>query len=128
VVPVTDTYGDLAADSAVDLFTLDGTREREGGMIVRGADGTSLVLNDAVFNMPHVAGAIGFMLRRVTGSTGGPRVSRVIRWFVVADRPAFRAHLERLAGLPDLRRIIVSHHLTITTDPAGTLRAVAARL
>lgn len=64
----------------------------------------------------------------VTGSTGGPRVSRIMRTFVIADSRAFRGHLERLADLPQLQRIVVSHHETIDQDPAGTLRAVAATL
>jgi hypothetical protein len=128
VVPDVATYSDLAKDSAVELVALDGTRQREGAMIVRGSDGTSLVLNDAVFNMPHLPGFNGFVFRRITGSTGGPRVSRLMRWFVVDDRAAFRAHLEQLANLPALRRIIVAHHITITDDPAGVLRGVAATL
>jgi hypothetical protein len=128
VVPDPGSYSELAPDSAVELVTLDGTRQREGAMIVRGSEGSSLVFNDAVFNMPHAPGATGFVLRHITGSTGGPRVTRVMQWFVIADKRAFRAHLERLAALPDLRRIIVAHHLTINDDPAGTLRAVAATL
>jgi hypothetical protein len=126
VVPVAGTYEDYPADAHVELFTFEGTKAREGGMIVRTERDTSLVLNDAVFNMPHGTGFTGFIFRRVTDSTGGPRVSRVMKWFVVADKPAFRAHLERLAALPDLRRIVVSHHLTIADDPAGTLSRVAA--
>jgi hypothetical protein len=126
VVPVSGTYEDFTADDAVQLVTLEGTKSREGAMIVRGDDGTSLVLNDAVFNMPHGRGFTGFMFRRITDSTGGPRVSRLMKWLVVSDKAAFRGHLERLAKLPDLRRIVVSHHEVITDDPAGTLARVAA--
>lgn len=131
VVPVDGTYEDLPADPHVELFTLEGTKAREGGMIVRtdaasGGNDTSVVLNDAVFNMPHGTGFTGFVFRRITDSTGGPRVSRVMKWLVIADKPAFRTHLEKLAALPDLRRVVVSHHLTITDDPAGTLSRVAA--
>lgn len=126
VVPVAGGYEDFGSDPNVELVTLRGTKEREGAMIVRGGDGTSLVFNDAIFNMPHGAGFTGFVLRRVTGSTGGPRVSRVLKWLVLADKAAFRAHLEELAKLPDLKRILVSHHETITDDPAGTLARVAA--
>ncbi len=126
VVSVTGSYDDFGADAHVELVTLRGTKEREGVMIVKGADGTSLVFNDAIFNMPHVAGFTGFVLRRVTGSTGGPKVSRVMTWLVIADKPAFRAHLEELAKLPGLKRIVVSHHETIIDDPAGTLARAAA--
>ena len=121
-------YADLPSDGAVELVDLEGTKQREGVMIVRDDSGATVVFNDAVFNMPHVSGVAGFVLQRITGSTGGPRVSNLVRWFVVADKPAFRAHLERLADLPDLRRIIVSHHLVIESDPGATLRAVAAAL
>ncbi len=128
VVEVAGTYGEEPSDGAVELQDLDGTKQREGALIVHDSQGTSLVLNDAVFNMPHAPGVTGFVLRRVTGSTGGPRVSRIMRTLVISNAKAFRAHLERLADLPRLKRIIVSHHVTIDQDPAGTLRAVAATL
>jgi hypothetical protein len=128
VVPVTHTYEDEPADDAVRFETLDGTKLGEGAMIVRDDTGTSLVLNDAVFNMPHGKGFTGFVLKNLTGSSGGPKVSRIMRMLGVKDKKAFRAHLERLAELPDLKRIVVSHHLTIDQDPVGTLRAVAATL
>jgi hypothetical protein len=41
---------------------------------------------------------------------------------------ALRAHLERLSRLPDLRRILVSHHEVIDRDPARVLADVAATL
>lgn len=127
-VPVSGGYAQLAPDGAVELVTLEGTKDREGVMIVRDGGGTTLVVNDAVFNMPHAPGFTGFMLRRITRSTGGPRVSNVMKWLVVSDKKAFRAHLERLADLPDLRRIIVSHHEVIDRDAGATLRAVAAAI
>lgn len=127
-VPVSGGYAQLAPDGAVELVTLEGTKDREGVMIVRDDAGTTLVVNDAVFNMPHAPGFTGFVLKRVTKSTGGPRVSNVMKWLVISDKKAFRAHLERLADLPDLRRIVVSHHEVIDQDPRGTLRAVAAQV
>ena len=56
------------------------------------------------------------------------RVMTIARWFLVKDRPALRSHLERLASMPDLRRIVVSHHEVIDRDPARVLRDVAATL
>lgn len=128
VVPVSAAYDELPADAAVELAHLDGTKAREGVMLVRDGDGTTVVFNDALFNMPHVPGVTGFVLKRITGSTGGPRISNLIKWFIVADKQAFRAHFDRLAALPDLRRVIVSHHEVIDHDVANTLRAAAARL
>lgn len=125
VVRVDGSYQDFASDAHVTLTTLEGTKQREGVMIVRGAT-TALVFNDAVFNMPHGRGFTGFVFRRITDSTGGPRVSRLFRWLVLADKAPFRAQLAELAKLPDLSHIVVSHHLTITEDPAGTLARIAA--
>jgi hypothetical protein len=128
VIPVTATYDGVASDGVVELQTIDGTKAREGAMIVRDRDGTTVVLNDLVFNMPHVGGAQGFVLRYITSSSGGVKITRIARLFLVADKRAVRAHLERLAALADLRRVIVSHHETIDREPGRALAAVAATL
>lgn len=130
VAVVEPTVDDLAAfppDPNVSLGVVDGTDGLEALMTVKANGGTTVVFGDAVFNMPHLTGAQGFVLRWITGSSGGPRVSRVARLFMIKNKAAFAAHLERLAT-PDLRRVIVAHHQTITGDPAGTLRQVAASM
>lgn len=128
VVPVTGSYDDEPADAAVAFETLDGTAAGEGVMLVRDEAGVALVFNDILFNMPHRGGGTGFVLRWILASTGGPRVPRIARWFLTKDKPALRAHLERLASTPALRRIVVSHHEVIDRDPARVLREVAAAL
>ena len=131
VAEVTEVHGsfdDFPPDDVVSLEPFDGTENAEGLMIVRDAAGTTLVLNDTVFNMPHLPGLQGFVLKHLTGSSGGPKVSRIGRLFVIKDRAAFKNHLERLAALPELRRVIVSHHETIERDPAAALRKVAASI
>ncbi|HEX4341024.1 MAG TPA: hypothetical protein VH062_34180 [Polyangiaceae bacterium] len=115
----------LPADPTVSLDVMEGTANMEAVMTVKSPDGISAVFTDAVFNMPHLSGFHGFILRHITGSSGGPRISRVARFFMIKDKAAFASHLERLAT-PELRRVIVAHHQTITDDPAGTLRRVAA--
>jgi len=128
VVPVDGGYEDLPPDDHVSLVTLDGTKDAEGAMIVRGASGATLVLNDTLFNMPHQAGFSGFVLRHLTRSSGGPAISRVTRWFIVKDGKAFAAHLTKLADTKDLVRIVVSHHETISEAPAEILRRLAATM
>ena len=86
----------------------------------------TLVFNDAVFNMRDIGGVKGWVLRNVTQSIGGPRVSRIMKLFVVKDRAKFRAHLLRLADTPGLRRMIVSHDRMETDDAAGALRTAAS--
>jgi len=127
VVAVDGSYADLPADAAVELQTLEGTKQREGVMLVRDAGGTSIVLNDIVFNMPHAPGFKGFVLR-LFGSSGGAKITPIARRLVISDKRATRAHLERLAAIADLRRIVVSHHETIASEPGRVLAELAATL
>lgn len=128
VVGVAGNYANFGADEAISFETLDGTNEAEGVMIVRSKDGVTLVFNDAVFNMPHLPGVKGFVLKHMTGSSGGPKITNIVRWFIIKEKAAFRAHLERLAKTPNLARIVVSHHETIDANAAKVLSAVAAQV
>lgn len=125
VVAVDGHYEDFPADPTIRFEVLEGVKKQEGVMIVRSADGVTLVFNDAVFNMPHGRGLQGWIFKHVTQSSGGPKVSRLARLLLVGDRRAFHDHLLRLAELPDLRRAIVSHHEMITGDVAAALRQAA---
>jgi hypothetical protein len=109
VVAVDGAYESYADDGVIRFETLDGVGGLEGAMIVRSADGVSVVLNDVVMNMDRKKDVLGFLFTTLLGSAPGPRVSRLIRLVYVKDQPALRAHLERLANLPDLVRLIVSH-------------------
>jgi hypothetical protein len=128
VVRVDGTYDDFDGGSSVDLEYLDGVATSEGVLTVRSPSGTTLVFNDAVFNLPHGKGLAGFIFRYITASTGGPKVTRLFRWFAVKNRAALASHLERLADIPDLKRIVVSHGRAVTHNPAGVLGRVAAEL
>lgn len=127
VVRVDGDFADLPADADVSLAHLDGTRDREGVLEVRSADGTSIVVNDVLFNLPPMPGLRGLIFR-LDGAVGRLRVARLSRLLLVGDRAAFRAHLERLAARPDLRRIVVSHGNMVIDDPSAALRAAAAEL
>ncbi len=128
VVGVDGTYDDIQGLPHFTWEYLDGIGKAEAVLFVKSQSGITLVFNDAVFNMPHGHGVSGFIFRYLTQSTGGPRVTRLFRFFALKDREAFRAHLERLADTPDLKRVIVSHHRMITDDPAGALRMAASTL
>jgi hypothetical protein len=134
VVPVDLTYDDFPHDDAVELRSLEGVKRAEGVMIVRakgdepGASGASLVFNDALFNMPHLPGLKGFVLKHVLQSSGELHVSRLFRLAVLKDKAAFARDLASLAETPDLRRILVAHHEVLEHDPAGALARVAASL
>ena len=129
VVAVDGAYEDLPADPGLEARRLDGVGEQEGALIVHSSGGeATVVVTDAIFNMPHVGGLLGLILRYVTASTGGPRVSRVAKMALVKDKAALRADFERLAETPGLRRLIVAHNDMVEGDAAGALRAAAATL
>jgi hypothetical protein len=128
VVPSVGDYAELPADANVSLALIEGVGDQEGVMTITDESGVSLVLTDTVFNMPHVAGVAGFVLKHVTLSSGGPRVTRIARMFLVKDKKRLAAHLERLAATHGLTRVIVGHHEMITDAPAEALRRAAATL
>jgi len=117
VVKVEGSYDDGVKDAHVRLEHLAGTKDREGVMVVRTGDETTLVFNDAVLNMPPVGGPLGLLL----APTGRPSVPRIARWMLVKDKNAFRTHVERLAT-PDVKRVIVGHGKPLTVDPSAALR------
>lgn len=109
VVQVDGTYSDFPADAVVQLHDLPGTGGREGAMHVRCDGRLSVVLNDVVMNMDRKRDLLGFVFTTLLGSAPGPRVSRLAKLALVTDRRALRAELERLARLPELDNLVVSH-------------------
>jgi hypothetical protein len=129
VMEVDGVYEDYADDGAVRFETLDGVDGAEGALLVRSSDGVSVVLNDVVMNMDTKKDVLGYLFTTAMGSAPGPRVSRLARWMLVEDQPALRRHLERLAALPDLQRLIVSHEKVASgPDAATALRQAATYL
>jgi hypothetical protein len=125
VVQVDGAYEDYPRDSSTSLAYVDGVSDAEGLLHVRSQDGATLVLNDLVFDMPHEHGLQGFVLRHVMDSSGGPRLSRLCRLFLVKDKAKLRVALQALADTPELVRIVVSHHQLIAERPAEILRTLA---
>ncbi len=128
VVRVDGTYADFPDGERVRFEVLEGVDDAEGVMIVEEDEGTTLVFTDVIFNMPHKRGVSGFVLRHLTQSSGGPRISRLVRLALIKDKSALREHLVRLAELPRLQRIVVAHHQVIESEPAKVLKEVAATL
>jgi hypothetical protein len=129
VVAVDGTYDDYLDDGTIRFETLDGVDATEGAMIVRSTDGVTVVLNDVVMNMDKKKDLLGYFFTTLFGSAPGPRVSRLVRLVYVKDQPALRNHLERLAGLPQLTRLIVAHeNVAHGADAAKALREAASYL
>lgn len=126
-VAVDRTYAQVEPTDTLSFEHLDGLADAEGVLTVRSEDGVTLVFNDALFNHPHVGGFGGLILR-LLGSSGGPKVTRVAKTFIVKDRRAYADHLRRLADTPNLMRVIPGHGEVISDDPARVLRNVADQL
>lgn len=118
VVKVDGTYEQFPADDSVRFETLQGVKEGEGAMIVRSADGVTVVLNDAVFNMDRKRDPLGFFFTTLLGSAPGPRVSRLAKLVFIRDKKALRSDLERLAETPGLERLVVAHE-NVASGPAA---------
>lgn len=122
VVVVDETY-DAKLGDTVTVRHLPGVRPQEGVMEVESKDGLTLVFTDLINNLPKG----GFFYDLFAG-TGRVRHHRMVTFMLARDRRALRAELERLAALPNLRRVLVAHGAPILTDAAAALRTVAAGL
>jgi len=89
---------------------------------VHSSDGTTFVLNDVICNLPKMGGLAGYFL----GPTGQASVPRFTRWFVKSGGGALGEHLGRLAGTPNLRRVIMSHGANIDVQPNAALETARA--
>jgi hypothetical protein len=123
IVPVDAVTEDAPADPDVSVFAMDGCAF-ESCLQVRSNGEVTLVFTDALMNVPKRGGLFGFLL----GPTGRVAAPRVMRWLAIKDKRAFAAHLEKLAQLPGLKRILFGHGAPITDDAPGALRKVAAQL
>ncbi|MDB4966530.1 MAG: hypothetical protein JWN44_2219 [Myxococcales bacterium] len=123
LIPVDGTDGDFGDDS-VRVFAPEPTRGRDAAMEVRSQGGTTLVVNDLVFNQRNQPGLAGLAFR-LAGFTGDkPRVPPAARLFFVKDKPGLKLWFEAEAQKAH-KRLIVSHG-DIVDAPAQALRDAAA--
>jgi len=127
VVPV-DTTDPRWGDPDVQFVTVPGTRGRESALLVRGAGGTTLVLNDVIGNIHGESGFGGWFLRRMGFAGDEPHIPRPVKLMMVDDKAALRQQLLQWAGIDTLKRILVSHGVPIEDRPQQTLRELAATL
>lgn len=127
VVRVDGNLSELPADPGLAVETLEGERIQEAVFIVRSGGGrTTLVFNDSLMNLPRYPGFKGWLIHAV-GSTGAPKVTPLIKLYGVKNKAALRAHLSRLAALPNLARAIPGHGAVVeggaTADVMGSVAA-----
>jgi hypothetical protein len=127
VVNVDATSADFG-DSTVRFGTVPGTEEHEAALVVESASGTSLILNDLIWNVDNQPGFGGFLFRLLGFTAPDPQIPNVIKLRAIKDKPALRGQLEEWARIRDLRRIIVSHGDIVERGPNGVLRDLAYEL
>jgi len=124
IVPVDATSVDFD-DPGVRYVAVPGTGEREAALLVETADGTTLILNDLIFNLPNRTGFTGWLFKTI-GMTGDrPHLPPLVKIREVKDSHALRAQLERWSRLPNLKRVIISHGSIIADDAAHVLDRIA---
>ena len=115
-------------DPRVEYLTVPGTEEHEAALVVKTWSGTTLVVNDLIWNLEDRPGFGGWLFH-VMGFTGDePRIPSVVELREIRDKNALRAQLETWARIPDLNRIIVSHGAIVTRDPSAVLTNLAEKL
>jgi hypothetical protein len=105
-----------------------GTGEREAALLIEGTSGTTLVINDLIFDLADRPGFSGWLFKAI-GMTGDhAHIPPLIRMRKVVDREALGAALDRWAHLPRLERVIISHGGIIGKDAGGVLSRVAKEI
>jgi len=127
IVPVDATSVDFG-DPAVRFMSMPGTAEKEGVLVIQSPSGTTLVLNDLIFDLANRPGFSGWLFKMI-GMTGEePHVPPVIKLKEVDDKQAVSQQLETWANLPDLQRVIISHGDIIADAPRAVLHRISTEL
>lgn len=127
VVPVDATAIDFG-DPNVRWFVVAGTGDREAGLLVEGASGTTLILNDLIFNLANRPGIAGWLMKAIGMTSERPHIPSVVKMREVKDDAALRAQLEEWSRMPTLNRVVISHGEIITRDAPQVLSRIAAEL
>lgn len=123
LVPVDDTAPDLG-DPRVELVTMPGTDGHEAALRVRSASGTTIIINELVFNVPSKPGFGGWLFD-LMGMTGRePHVPGVVKMRDVKDPAALAQQLSAWAH-EDVKRIVVSHGNVIAANAPEVLARIA---
>lgn len=127
VVPVDMTSADFGDDS-VRLLTVPGTENHEAALLVESTSGTTLVVNDLIWNVHSTPGFGGFLFRLMGFTKPDPQIPSVMRLGAIKDKPALRQQLESWAQIRDLKRIVVSHGELVERNAGAVLHDLAGEL
>ncbi len=123
-----DTTNPQFDDPNVQFITVPGTERREAALLVRTANGSTLILNDIVGNIHNEHGFGGWFLRKAGFAGDDPQIPKVVQMSMIDDKDALRMQLLRWADLDSLKQILVSHGTPIRQRPEQVLRELATSL
>jgi hypothetical protein len=127
VVPVEATEVDFG-DPAVRFMTMPGTGDKEAVLVIETASGTTVILNDLIFDLANRPGFRGWLFKTL-GMTGDePHIVFPVKLKQVQDKGAVSAQLEDWAHLPNLQRVIISHGDIIAEAPRAVLARISLEL
>jgi hypothetical protein len=126
-VRVDETSVDFG-DPNVRFCTVPGTDEHESALLVDTDSGTTLIVNDLIWNMDHRPGFGGWIFRVAGFTAPHPTIPPLVALRGIKDKSALREQLERWARHHNLNRIIVSHGEIIRQDAQFVLRELAEQL
>ncbi|HEY6078968.1 MAG TPA: hypothetical protein VIW29_09200 [Polyangiaceae bacterium] len=115
-------------DPNVRYITVPGTAEREAALLVKRLGGSTLVVNDLIWNVQDRPGFGGWVFHALGLSGGAPVIPFVAKLHSIEDQAALRDQLQAWARLGDLQRIVVSHGDVIETEAPIVLRQLASQL
>lgn len=128
VVSVDLTYDEVPRFKDVSFTHIEGIKEVEGVLEVCSEKGVILIFNDLIFNLPNQSGIGGFFFRMM-GSTGGPKVTRIMKFFVVKNKKELRDHLSKLTEKHEnIYCIIPGHGYIIDQECNQVLKNIAIAL
>ncbi len=127
VIPVDAEHIDFN-DPNVRYITVPGTNGREAALLIRRPGGSTLVINDLIWNVQDRPGFGGWVFHALGLSGGTPLIPFVARLHSIRDKEALRDQLQAWARLGDLQRIVVSHGQVIDGDAPTVLRQLADQL
>ncbi len=129
VVTVDGAFAEAPLDTSASLELLDGTGQAEAALLVHSNDGTSVILTEVVFDLEPPESALLRAALKLIGFGPGPIVTPVVKLELVKSKAQLAAHLERLAAIPELKRLIVAHsRMSVGPNAAQALRQAAASL
>lgn len=127
VVPVDADDVDFNDDD-VRYLNVPGTDGHESALIVRARHGTTLIVNDLIWNVHDRPGFGGWVFHALGFTDAEPQIPFVVKLLGIKGKEQLCVQLESWAMLRGLNRIIVSHGDIIGADAPGVLKRLAHEL